>query len=132
MLSACALSSTGGQAGKVNQPVTAATDAQQPSPEEAPLPAASDFTLALHILKKTCFGSAGCNLTYRIDVHYNGSTTPPPCTVTYEVLGGEDGPQINSFTITADGGANVDSEETISTKSASVVLRARATEVIAS
>lgn len=93
----------------------------------APRPA--DFELTVKIMKKECFGSAGCNITYRIVVGYGGPTIDPSTTysVTYEIAGGED-TQINTFTITGDQ-YEVDSEELIGTKSSSAKLTARVTDV---
>jgi hypothetical protein len=103
------------------------------SPEEDLFtPHKSDFKIGLKIRKKECFGSAGCNVTYRIDPSYEG-TEPLPDSgtieVTYEVRGGEDGPQINTFTIDGDGSAHFDSEEDLSTPKSSTKLKAVATAV---
>jgi hypothetical protein len=105
----------------------------EPSPEEAVIRLApKDFEIELKTLEKQCFGSAGCNVTFRIDPIYVGSS-PLPDTgtieVIYEVRGGEDSPQINTFTISG-GQAEYDAEEFASTTSESAVLTARATEVI--
>lgn len=92
---------------------------------------ASDFTLAVKIMKKTCFGSAGCNVTYRIVPKYVGDQTLPDSgtvEVTYQVSGGEDGPQINTFTIEG-GSASYDSEESLSTSSSTAKLKGKVTDV---
>ncbi|MFC6155382.1 hypothetical protein [Kribbella jiaozuonensis] len=93
-------------------------------------PTAKDFKLAVKVLKKECFGSAGCNLTYRILVTYGGADLDPTLTyeVVYEVRGGEDGPVTNTLTVTGDT-SSVDEEEFVSTKSRSTKLNAIATEV---
>lgn len=92
-------------------------------------PKAADFRLAVKILRKQCFGSAGCNVTYRIDVTYLGAA-PLQGTwlVTYQVSGVEDGPAINTFTVEADS-AQVESEEIASTPSSKTKLTAKATDV---
>lgn len=77
-------------------------------------PKASDFTLGIVVLEKACFGSAGCNVTFRIDPKYNGPQDATDLEVTYEVLGGEDS-LINTFTIDSQGTASYPSEETLST-----------------
>ena len=93
-------------------------------------PSAGDFAISIKVLSKHCFGSAGCNITYRIDPSYSG----PPLdssetyTITYEVTGVEDGPQINSFTLTGDQ-AQYDSEEMAQTTSANAKLKAKVTGV---
>jgi hypothetical protein len=92
-------------------------------------PAPSAFRLAVKILQKKCFGSAGCNVTYRVDPKFLGPGDPNDTEVTYEVLGGEDGPQVNTFTIDSAGTASYPSEETVSTPSSRTVLTARVTDV---
>lgn len=94
----------------------------------AALPVAEDFRIGTDVLEKQCFGSAGCNITFRISVQYVGPNDPNSTEVTYEVLGGTD-PLINTFTIDANGDALVDSEEFISTPSADAELTAKATRV---
>lgn len=100
----------------------------EPEPE---LPKPADFKIRVKILEKQCFGSAGCLVTYQIDPTYEGTAETPDdrtISVIYEVRGGEDGPQINTFTITGDT-AEFDAEESISTTSSSQKLTAKATEV---
>ncbi|WP_461104495.1 hypothetical protein [Tessaracoccus terricola] len=100
-----------------------ATVTTQSSPSIAPAPATSpsspqpqtsesfdvkpeDFVITLHITKKKCFGSAGCNLEYRVATPEYRGTSPLPDTgeieVIYEIRGGEHGPAIDSFTIQGD------------------------------
>ena len=106
------------------------------APAPVALPKTTDFTLAVKVLKKSCFGSAGCNITYRIDPTYNGAPFPSGVKfeVVYQVNGGQD-PQINHFTIGAGDGpgnswqASVQDEEMIQTKSSSAVLTAVVTDV---
>lgn len=106
------------------------------APAPVVLPKATDFTLAVKVLKKSCFGSAGCNLTYRIDPTYSGAPFPAGVRfeVVYQVNGGAD-PQVNRFTIGAGDGpgnswsASVQEEEFIQTKSSSAVLTAVVTDV---
>jgi hypothetical protein len=125
--------STSSDTGRVATATDRSATAATPTPTEPPtpvVPKAEDFTLTVKTLEKTCFGSAGCSITYRIDVGYDGPTLDPSNTyeVVYEVRGGEDGPQINTLTVEGDQ-SSVDSEETISTSSASRKLTAVATSV---
>jgi hypothetical protein len=92
-------------------------------------PTKNDFKLKVKILRKKCFGSAGCNVTYRIDVTYTGSGLDPSIRyeVTYEVKGGED-PNVNTFEVTGDS-ASVQQEESTSTKRSGDKLTAVATSV---
>jgi hypothetical protein len=92
-------------------------------------PEASDFELTVKTLSKQCFGSAGCNVTYRIQAGWDGTYDPDKTyEVVYEVRGDESGPQTNNFTVTGDQ-YQVPQEESASTSSAGVKLTAEATSV---
>lgn len=102
------------------------------SPAVSPqLPKPSDFTIAVKVMAKQCFGSAGCVVTYRIDPTYTGvsSISASPLTVVYEVSGGKDGPQINNFTTDGAGSASFSRSEFMQTSSPGTVLTARVTSV---
>ncbi|MEV5766011.1 hypothetical protein AB0L34_15780 [Micromonospora sp. NPDC052213] len=93
-------------------------------------PTKSDFKLKVKILKKQCFGSAGCNITYRIDVTYTGDVDLDPSKtyeVTYQVKGAED-PIINTFEVSGDS-ASVQQEEMAGTKRSGDKLTAVVTDV---
>lgn len=101
--------------------------------DEPPAPvelSRDDFKVGIKILEKKCFGSAGCNVSFRIVPEYVG-VWPLPETgtveITYEVKGGE-GPLINTFTI-EDGTAHYDSQERIGTSKSSAKLKAKVTDV---
>ncbi|MFG1867001.1 hypothetical protein [Micromonospora arborensis] len=108
-------------------PAAAATTA--PAAPAYDTPTKGDFKLAVKTLRKQCFGSAGCNITYRIDVTYTGDGLDPSDSyeVTYEVRGAED-PIINTFEVTGDS-ASVQQEETASTKRSGDKLSAVVTDV---
>jgi len=117
--------------GNRQKPVSAATQAS-PTPEPpavAPVPA--DFALKVVTLSKQCFGEAGCNVTYRIEVAYNGLPVDADkeYTVTYAVTGVEGGPQVNNFKLRGDQ-VEYPSEEYASTPSSRTVLTAKATQVL--
>jgi hypothetical protein len=100
-----------------------------PEPEQITL-SRSDFEIDIKILSEQCFGSAGCNVEFRIDPLFVGSGPLPDegvIEVTYEVEGLEDS-HINTFTIEGDT-AEYESEEFGSTTSASVNLRAKVIDV---
>lgn len=64
-------------------------------------PTPTDFAITPIVLSQSCFGSAGCNLSYRIEVKYQGAQIPSATVtyrVVYEVRGG-DSPKIGSFTV---------------------------------
>ena len=92
----------------------------------------TDFTLAVKILKQSCFGSAGCNVSYRVTPTYVGNTPTTWITqsydVTYTVIGDESGPQINTFMIDR-GVMSSDAQNSASTRSSTTVLSARVTDV---
>lgn len=113
----------------------AAEKTTEPTTPAAPKygkPTKADFKLTPKILSKQCFGSAGCNLTYRILISYTGPDLDPSVTyeVLYEVRGGEDGPVMNKLSATG-GTSSVDEEEIISTKSSKTKLTAVVTDVLA-
>jgi hypothetical protein len=116
------------------RPIETSEPAEEPSPEPEPepvvyTPTAEDFELTVKTLEKQCFGSAGCNVTFRIEVGYGGPTLDPATTyeVIYEVTGGED-PLINTLTVTGDS-YEVDQEESLGTTSSDAELSAKVTDV---
>jgi len=110
-------------------PAAAATTKAAPRPTFTPSP--SDFQLTVKVIEKECFGSAGCLVTFRLDIAYTGPRLPTDVTyeVVYEVRGGEE-PLINNFTIQGDI-ATQDREQTISTTSSKAKLTAVVTDVSA-
>jgi hypothetical protein len=135
-----AIGSSNGDAGRVsttatNRPAasTPATTrppvATQPPAPAAAVPTVRDFKLAVKVLSKQCFGSAGCNITYRIDASWTKTFDPDiEYELVYEVRGGEDGPQINTITVQGDSYERTQ-EESISTSSSGAKLRAVVTSV---
>jgi hypothetical protein len=115
-------------------PAEPAEETTVPSEPAEPLygePSKSHFTLSVKTLKKECFGSAGCLVTYRILVDYSGGPTLDPSKtyeVIYEVRGGEDGPVTNTLTVTGTE-SSVDKEESLSTSSSKAKLTAVVTDV---
>lgn len=112
------------------EPVAETQPTVPPEPTFA-TPKKTDFKLTIKVLGKECFGSAGCNVTYRILVGYNGAALDPSVTyeVIYEVRGGEDGAVTNTLKITGDE-SSVDEEESISTKSKSSKLTVVVNDVL--
>lgn len=97
----------------------------------AKVPAAKDFKIAIKVLTKDCFGSAGCNLTYRINAVTVPAGLDPGTTyeVSYKVTGAED-PKEGTLTIS---GGKFDtssiSDELAQVKSKNAKLTATATAV---
>ena len=110
-----------------NPPTTERRTTTTAAPVHVPTP--EDFTLEVIETKRSCFGSAGCNVTYKVIPSYNG---PPPSssktyTIIYEVTGGDD-VKSNNFTMKGTD-AKVPSEEFIST-SANTPISAAVTRVV--
>lgn len=101
-------------------------DGAAPAATQGPtyaVPTKADFTLGIKVLKKECFGSAGCNITFRLQVEYSKAFDPATTyEVTYEIRGGED-PLQNTFTVNGDQ-AMGEVEEFISTKTSKSKLTA--------
>jgi hypothetical protein len=78
---------------------------------------------------KQCFGSAGCNVTVKLDMAYDGPTLAEDETweVTYELRGGEDGPTIGTFEVT--GKSYTVPEESVSTPNKNTQLTVKVTDV---
>jgi hypothetical protein len=78
----------------------------EPAPEpEYYEPTKRDFELTVKTLGKECFGSAGCNIEFRIEVTQDFTQQLDPLKtyeVTYEVRGTEDSPYINTLEVTGD------------------------------
>lgn len=117
--------------GNKQKPVSAATTAESPTPEPAAAPLPADFRITVKELSKQCFGEAGCNITFRIDVAYGGTPLPEDkeYRVVYTVTGDTSGPQKNSFTLRGEQ-VEYPSEEYASTRTSAVKLVAKVTEVL--
>lgn len=136
VLAGCGGDGAGVAAPTVTETVTV-TVTHTPAPVAEPEPAASEwssspamFKVGIKVLEKKCFGSAGCNVTFRIEPEYLGTVDLPSdgtVEVFYEVKGGED-PLLNNFTI-EDGQASYDSEERIQTASSDDELTGVVTSV---
>lgn len=120
---------TGSSDGGKKAAVETSDDPTEPR-ETYATPDPGDFRLTVKILEKQCFGSAGCNVTYRIELSYGGPALDPSVTyeLTYEVYGVEDGPQINTLDVTGDE-YSTDNEENAQTTSASKKLTAKITDI---
>ena len=110
-----------------SQPAGQATS-QAPAPKFSPSPA--DFVVTIKVIKKQCFGSAGCLVTYRTGLTYKGPqdlADDSSYEISYEIKGAED-PIIGTITTTGMKFETSD-EETASTKSSTAKLTARVTGV---
>jgi hypothetical protein len=94
-------------------------------------PRKSDFEIGIKILEKTCFGTGGCSIMYRIKAKYVGTQELPDegtIEVSYRVTGDESGPRHNTFEIVG-GQPEFDREEFAGTRSSGTVLKAKVIEV---
>lgn len=118
--------------------VDALTSTAQDSGEASGEPAVSggaavaprNFKLGLRTRSKQCFGSAGCNVTVQVAPSYVGSqdVSSGSWEITYEIRGGEDGPQVETMTL-ENGTFSFPEEQDLSTTSSGVRLEAVVTEV---
>ncbi|AAN12703.1 hypothetical protein LITTLEE_57 [Mycobacterium phage LittleE] len=71
--------------------------------EEIIPPDPEDFYIGVNVIERQCYGSAGCNVRFKIDPRYNGPTLPETATFTvvFEVVGCDDG-TVASFDIRGD------------------------------
>lgn len=103
----------------------------EPAPEpEFYEPTVADYVLTIKELEKQCFGSAGCNISFRVEVTtLYTETVDPNATyeLTYEVQGGDD-PLLNTLTLTGDQ-YETDESEFIGTASSDAKLTAVVTSV---
>ena len=98
-------------------------------PAAGPTLVASDITLTAKITDKQCFGSAGCNVTVKIEMAYAGPALSPADTfdVTYEITGIEDGPAIGTFEVTGD--QYTQSEKLVQTATPGATITVKVTDV---
>lgn len=116
----------------------AATTSVETQPASAPattaayVPQPTDFTVVVDVLKRECFGSAGCDITYRVQPTYHGPTLDQSqqYTVTYQLTGAQDGASVGSFTLQG-GTAEVEQEDIAQTPNSATKLTAQVTQVLA-
>jgi hypothetical protein len=125
-----AASKTSGQSAWDKEQQAAAATTPDPTPPVVDnTPAASDLKLTLKTTDKQCFGSAGCNLTVKVNLGYNGPalSTDDTWQITYEIGGVTDGPLIGSFELTGD--EYTVNEENVETKSSKSKVTVKVTSV---
>jgi hypothetical protein len=94
-------------------------------------PKIGDFEVKLKVTSKQCFGSAGCNLQVKTTLSAVGTVSLDPSVtyeLTYELLGGESGPIVDTMELTGDqysGGGT----QFLSTPSSGTKIRARITSI---
>jgi hypothetical protein len=120
------------RAAATTQPPATAASEEPATTEPAsayPEPKLSDFTLKLVELKREKFGSAGANVTYKIEAGW-GPTYDPDKTyqLIYEVRGGEDGPERNYLEVIGDEYRTED-EQSISTANVDGKLTVKAVDI---
>jgi hypothetical protein len=89
-----------------------------------------DFEVDLSVKEKQCYGSAGCNLTLRVNPEFVGSeSSDETWEVTFKVTGDESGPVFQTFSMDADE-ITFQEEVFISTPSANTKPKAKITDVV--
>jgi hypothetical protein len=93
---------TGGRTAATATAKAAANDKPATKPQSNSTPEPAQFRLTAKVTKKDCFGSAGCNITFRPDVTYTGPALDPDdtWTVVYEIRGVEDEPEVSHLEMT--------------------------------
>jgi len=90
------------KAPEVDEPTTTTTKRVTTTTAAPYTPVPEDFVIGIVETSRACFGSAGCNVEYRIDVTYNGGPIDDDYTVVYELSGGES-VKTDNFTISSTG-----------------------------
>lgn len=117
------------------EPATAPSEKPSADPTEGGSePKPSDWKIKIKVLQKECFGSAGCNVTFRIDPQFVGDAWSYPDSgvleVTYEVTGGNDGAATNTFEVDlSTKKATFAQEESASIAESDDKLKAKVTDV---
>lgn len=115
-------------------PTSEGSAAEEPAAEEeieepAYVPTVDDFAVELSVKERACFGGAGCNVTYKVKPTYEGIDTPEGTwDITYEVVGVEDGPVIETITL-KDDQLEFTPELSVGTTGPKAKVRARITNV---
>lgn len=108
------------------------TSTEEPDPLDVGYePIAKDFEVRTSVKEQKCFGSAGCNVTLKIEPVYVGSQIPDENTtweITYEIRGIEDSPQIDTFTL-EDGTFSFQGEQRVSTTTKNAKISTKITSV---
>jgi hypothetical protein len=106
-------------------------DVPEPTETETsgPILTTSNITLSLKTTDKQCFGSAGCNVSVKVEMGYDGAPLSEDETweVTYSLTGDESGPIIGSFEVT--GTQYNEQEESLTTKSSKTKVAVKVTGV---
>lgn len=109
-----------------------ATTTAAPAPAEARALEAGDIKLDVKITKRECFGSAGCLVQFKIKASVDLdvlAASDRDWTVTYEVKGVEDGPQVAELVLHPDGMYDQDGYQSGQTPSRNTKLKATVTDV---
>lgn len=127
-----AVSDAEAQVDALTAELPAGVSGDEPALSDGVAIAPRNIKLGLNTRSQQCFGSAGCNVTVQVNPDYVGNqdVSTGSWEITYEIRGGEDGPIIETMTLT-DGTFSFPEEQSLSTTSAGVKLRAVATSVSA-
>lgn len=131
MITACGSGSSTADGKPVTVGSAPEATTEAPTKAAAPLPAAKDFKITLKVLERKCYGTAGCNITYRVNAVQVPEGLDPEAQyeVSYKITGGED---VHEATLTINEGkfdATTVFDEMAQTKSKNTKLTATATAV---
>lgn len=129
-LAACGVPVTNKPLGSTETSSSSTTEETSQTPTYH-VPVKKDFTLKVKVLSKSCFGTAGCNLTFRVTLAYNKAAGPLDPSKTYDVtyvLKGTEDPKSDTIEVTGDQYAQP-SDDFTSTKSSATKVTALVTEV---
>lgn len=90
-----------------DEPTSAASPSSPPAAKKPAGPAAADFKLTAKITEQTCYGEAGCAVTWLPVVTYTGPAIPAGQTyvITYQVSGAESGTKVGKIVMGSSGPA---------------------------
>lgn len=118
---------SGAKAPGANAPVSPRVSATSPAPTATP--SKDSWHITVTVLKTTCHGATGCDITYQVHPRFVGAGSAKSLVVTYEVLGAKDGPHHNTFTTDEEGNLLVKEQEVLTAATSATRLTARITDV---
>lgn len=127
-----AVSDAEAQVDALTAAIPAGESSDEPALSDGVAIAPRNIKIGINTRSQQCFGSAGCNVTVQVDPDYVGTqdASTGSWEITYEIRGGEDGPIIETMTLT-DGTFSFPEEQNLSTTSSSTKLKAVVTSVAA-
>lgn len=116
---------------EIEVPDPEVTEDPAPEPEVTYTPTKSDVELTLKQTSKKCYGSAGCNVGYKVKAAIDAATLPSEGTLTvyYTIKGSDDGAVEDSIDLDLSEGTYDSDEDMVSTSSKSKKLTIKVTDI---